>query len=74
MCWRDHQRSKGRRQTYRDEASNPQDLAREYAEGREASVGEEPDQKEQVVDIRGYERAGRQQDERQKVHAAAGFW
>jgi hypothetical protein len=34
------------------------DLAREDAEAREASVGEEADQKEQVVNIRRYERAG----------------
>jgi hypothetical protein len=38
---------------------------------RKASVGEETDQKEQVVDIRGYESAGRQQGKRKEVHAAA---
>jgi hypothetical protein len=37
---------------------------------RKTSVGEESDQKEQVVDIRRDERAGRQQSEREEIHAA----
>jgi hypothetical protein len=40
---------------------------------RETSVGQETGQKKQVVDVRRYERAGRQQGEREEVHAAAGF-
>ena len=50
-----------------------EDLAREYEAPREASVGKETDQKEEVVDIRRYEGAGRQQGKREEVHAAAGF-
>ena len=70
---RDREGRRCGRQADRDDGRHPEDLAREDMDAREASVGEEADQKEQVVDIRRYEGAGRQQREREKIHAAAGL-
>ena len=70
---RDRQGRRCGRQADRDDHRHPEDLASEDMDAREASVGEETDQKEQVVDIRRYEGAGRQQRKREKIHAAAGL-
>ena len=48
-----------------------EDLARENVATGEASVGEEADEQEQIVDIRRCEGSGRQQGKREEVHVAA---
>src|ERR1700733_4626537 len=60
-------------QADRDDDRHPEDLTAEDVDAGVASIRKETDQKKEVVDIRRYEGAGRQQGEREEVHAAAGF-